>query len=53
MNFRDVKALVFQRGWMTLSGAATIFVVPYTLTRPEQGFSKITQYYKPVMPRRL
>lgn len=37
MNFRDVKALVFQRGWMTLSGAATIFIVPYTLTRPEQG----------------
>lgn len=37
MNFRDVKALLFQRGWLTLSGAATVLIVPYTLTRPEQG----------------
>lgn len=37
MNFRDVSALILQRGWVTLSGAATIFIVPQTLTRPEQG----------------
>lgn len=37
MKFRDVRALIFQRGWVTLSGAATIFIVPQTLTRPEQG----------------
>lgn len=37
MKFRDVRALIFQRGWVTLSGAATVFIVPQTLTRPEQG----------------
>ncbi|MCU7373338.1 hypothetical protein PEC18_21560 [Paucibacter sp. O1-1] len=37
MKFSDVRALIFQRGWITLSGAATIFIVPQTLTRPEQG----------------
>ena len=37
MSFRDVRALIFQRGWVTLSGAATIFIVPQTLTRSEQG----------------
>lgn len=37
MRFQDVRALIFQRGWVTLSGAATIFIVPQTLTRPEQG----------------
>lgn len=37
MNLKDIKALVFQRGWMTLSGAATILIVPQTLTQSEQG----------------
>jgi hypothetical protein len=37
MNLRDVKALLFQRGWLTLSGAVTVLIVPQTLTRPEQG----------------
>ena len=36
MNFRDVKALLFQRGLLTLSGAAAVLIVPQTLTRPEQ-----------------
>ena len=37
MNFRDVRALIFQRGWLTLSGAGTLFLVPYALSRSEQG----------------
>lgn len=37
MNFRDVKALLFQRGWLTLSGAVTVLIVPQTLTLSEQG----------------
>jgi hypothetical protein len=37
MKAQDVWALIFQRGWVTLSGAATILIVPQTLTSPEQG----------------
>ena len=37
MNLRDIKALVLQRGWMTLAGAGTILIVPQTLTQSEQG----------------
>lgn len=37
MNLRDIKALVFQRSWLTLSGAATVFIVPHTLSSIEQG----------------
>ena len=37
MNFRDVRALIFQRGWLTLSGAGTLFFVSHALSRSEQG----------------
>jgi hypothetical protein len=37
MKFRDVKALIFQRGWVMLSGAATALIVPQSLTVTEQG----------------
>jgi len=37
MKIRDVRSLIFQRGWVMLSGAATIFIVPQTLTPTEQG----------------
>lgn len=37
MNRRDVKALLFQRGWLMLSGAATVLIVPQTLTGAGQG----------------
>lgn len=37
MNFGDVKALIFQRGWVTIAGATTVLIVPLTLTLKEQG----------------
>lgn len=37
MNIRDVQALVVQRGWLTLSGIGTLFLVPHSLSAPEQG----------------
>lgn len=37
MKSGDVRALLIQRGWFTLSGGVTAFIIPITLTGPEQG----------------
>lgn len=36
-NIKDIKALILQRGWMSFAGAATLIIVPNTLTSAEQG----------------
>lgn len=37
MKLQDVRALVFQRESLATSCAATVFLVPHTLTQAEQG----------------